>query len=117
MKMDNLSFQFNPEFQLKKTPYGGLVFDPQSAKTFSLNDKAYSFLLNSYTHPIKLTSLVKREDLRTFATFRNYRVVVPISSEVQFGLLQIKDAEPFPNTIESIHFLITEKCNKSCSAC
>lgn len=116
--MDNLLFQLNPEFQLKKTPYGGLVFDPQSAKTFSINDNVYFFLLNSYTHPIKLTSLVKREDFRTFATFRNYRVVVPIISEVQFGcLLEIKGTELFPNTIETIHFLITEKCNKSCATC
>lgn len=115
--MDNLSFQFNPGFQLKKSPYGGLVFDPQSCRTFSINDKAYSFLSDSCTRAINLTSIVKREDSRIFTIFRDYRVVVPIISEDQASPVEVKNVEPFPNTIESIHFLITEKCNKNCRTC
>jgi len=115
--MDNLLFQFNPEFQLKKTPYGGLVFDPQACRTFSINDKAYSFLLDSSTRPVKLTSVVKREDFRIFAIFRKYRVVTPIVSENQSSPTTIENLESFPNTIESVHFLVTEECNKNCRTC
>ncbi len=115
--MDNLSFQFNPKFRLKKSPYGGLVFDPQACRTFSINNKAYSFLLDSRTRPINLRSIVKREDFRIFAIFRDYRVVVPMISEDQANSVEVENVKPFPNTIESIHFLITEKCNKNCSIC
>ena len=109
--------QFNPEYRLKKTPSGGLVFDPLACRTFSIDDKAYSFLVNACARPIKLTSQLTKRDLRTFAIFCNHRVVIPAISENHSSSTEVKNVKSFPNTIESIHFLITEKCNKKCSTC
>lgn len=116
--MNHTYLQFNPKFKLKRTPYGGLVFDPDACRTFSFNETAYDLLRNSFNNPIKRdTTFRDKNDYDTYKAFQNYHVLIPYDSIKNDIQSKLEYDEHPQNTIESIHLLITEKCNQTCDIC